>query len=168
MNVEKTKRKHQAWMQKLQRTLFSGGVEAELFAQIKGKFEPRNRRSMFILAMLGIVEGVILIAGNLTSGGAAPALPLYIALFVISIVIAVFSLSAFAQDFPAGIPNEICEVEQDDHTYSIFSLKDEDGFVGYYLKVTLGEAPFPPGVTGALGSLVSLALLYPLVRGRKD
>ena len=41
-------------------------------------------------------------------------------------------------------------------------------FVGYYLKVTLGEAPFPPGVTGALGSLISLALLYPLVRGRKD
>ena len=52
-----------------------------------------------------------------------------------ALVIAVFSLSAFAQDFPAGIPNEICEVEQDDHTYSIFSLKDEDGFVGYYLNV---------------------------------
>ncbi len=41
-------------------------------------------------------------------------------------------------------------------------------FVGYYLKVTLGEAPFPPGVTGALGSLISLILLYPLVRVRKD
>lgn len=40
-------------------------------------------------------------------------------------------------------------------------------FVGYYLKVSLGAAPFPPGLTGALGSLVSLALLYPLVRGRK-
>ena len=41
-------------------------------------------------------------------------------------------------------------------------------FVGYYLKVTLGAAPFPPGLTGALGSAVSLALLYPLVRNRKD
>ena len=98
MNVEKTKRKHQAWMQKLQRTLFSGGVEAELFAQIKGKFEPRNRRSMFILAMLGIVEGVILIASNLTSDRAAPALPLYVSLFVISIVIAFFSRSSLLRN----------------------------------------------------------------------
>ncbi len=98
MNAAKAENKRQTWMQQLRRTLFSGGVEADLFAQVKGKFEPRNRRSMFILAMLGIVEGVILIAGNLTSGGAAPALPLYIALFVISIVIAVFSRSSLVRN----------------------------------------------------------------------
>ncbi len=48
---------------------------------------------MFILAMLGVAEGIILIAGNLIKGSLAPAFPMYVALFIASILIAAFSRS---------------------------------------------------------------------------
>lgn len=94
MAAKQTRRPKLTLAQRAQRMLCSGGVEAELFAEVKSEFEPRNRRSMFILALLGIVEGIILITGNFTSGETVPALPLYIALFVISILVAIFSRSS--------------------------------------------------------------------------
>lgn len=86
------------WLRKLRFALCSGGVDPSLFAEVKGEFEARNRRSMFILAMLGICEGVLLISGDLINGAFAPALPLYIALFVVSIGIAAFSRSSLVSD----------------------------------------------------------------------
>ena len=41
-------------------------------------------------------------------------------------------------------------------------------FIGYYLKVSAGTLPFSPAVVAAAGSLLSAALLYILVRGRKE
>ena len=40
-------------------------------------------------------------------------------------------------------------------------------FIGYYVKVTLGIVPVDPGVIGAVGSRISLVLLYSLVRKRE-
>ena len=81
--------------QRVRWALCSGGVDPELFAEVKGEFETRNRRSMFILAMLGVCEGVILVSGDLVNGSFAPALPIYIALLIICIGIAAFSRSNF-------------------------------------------------------------------------
>jgi len=98
VSAREAKRERQTWTQRARRTLCSGGVDPKLFAQVKSEFEPRNRQSMFILAMLGIVEGVILVASNITSDESAPALPLYIALFVACICVAIYSRSNIARD----------------------------------------------------------------------
>ena len=95
MDVKQMRRERQKWTQRLRLTLCSGGVSPELFAKIKGEFVDRNRRSMFILAMLGICEGVILIASDLVKGSYAPAFPLYIALFSVCIGIAVLARSSY-------------------------------------------------------------------------
>ena len=50
-----------------------------------------------------------------------------------TIALAFATLFAFGQDVPAGVRMEVCEVEQDEIGYSIFTYKDEDGDFGYYL-----------------------------------
>lgn len=84
--------------QRIRRVLCSGGVEPALFNQVKGDLEPRNRRSMFILAVLGVCEGVLLISSDLISGAFSPALPVYVALLVVSIGIAFFARSSLAKE----------------------------------------------------------------------
>lgn len=84
--------------QRIRRVLCSGGVEPDLFNQVKGDLEPRNRRSMFILAVLGVCEGVLLISSDLISGAFSPALPVYVALLVVSIGIAFFARSSLAKE----------------------------------------------------------------------
>ena len=84
--------------QRIRRVLCSGGVEPDLFNQVKGDLEPRNRRSMFILAVLGVCEGVLLISSDLISGAFSPALPVYVALLVVSIGIAFFARSGLAKE----------------------------------------------------------------------
>ena len=54
---------------------------------------------------------------------------------IAAIAFACVMLSAWAQDFPAGMRKEIVEIEQDDHEYSLFSYKDADGTFGYYLSL---------------------------------
>ena len=54
---------------------------------------------------------------------------------IATIAFACVMLSAWAQDFPAGMRKEIVEIEQDDHEYSLFSYKDADGTFGYYLSL---------------------------------
>jgi hypothetical protein len=54
---------------------------------------------------------------------------------IAAIALACVMLSAWAQDFPAGMRKEIVEIEQDDHEYSLFSYKDADGTFGYYLSL---------------------------------
>ena len=51
-----------------------------------------------------------------------------------TIVLACVLTSAWAQDFPAGMRNEIVEIEQNEDEYSLFTYKDEDGAFGYYLS----------------------------------
>lgn len=52
------------------------------------------------------------------------------------IALAIVTLSAFAQkNTPAGMRMEIVEIEQDDNEFSIFTYKDDDGTVGYYLSL---------------------------------
>ena len=50
-------------------------------------------------------------------------------------VLACVLTSAWAQDFPAGMRNEIVEIEQNEDEYSLFTYKDEDGAFGYYLSL---------------------------------
>ena len=45
------------------------------------------------------------------------------------------STTASAKDFPAGMRNEIVSVEDDDNQLGIFTYKDEDGTVSYYLSL---------------------------------
>lgn len=52
------------------------------------------------------------------------------------IAVALVSLCAFAQDFPAGMRNEIASSDQDRYGYSLFSFKDQDGTFGYYLGLS--------------------------------
>ena len=52
-----------------------------------------------------------------------------------TIVLACVLTSAWAQDFPAGMRNEIVEIEQNEDEYSLFTYKDEDGAFGYYLSL---------------------------------
>ena len=85
----KVKREHRSQAQRLRRVLCSGGVSPELFARVKGEFESRNSRSLFILAMLGIAEGIILISGDVLSGVFTPTFPLYLTLLALCIGIAV-------------------------------------------------------------------------------
>ena len=54
---------------------------------------------------------------------------------IAAIALTCVMLSAWAQDFPAGMRKEIVEIEQDDHEYSLFSYKDADGTFGYYLSL---------------------------------
>lgn len=54
------------------------------------------------------------------------------------IALVIVTLPAFAQkqkSIPAGMRMEICEAEQNDNAYSIFTYKDEDGTFGYYLSL---------------------------------
>ena len=87
----KIRREHQTWSQWLRWTLCSGGVDPEVFAEVKGEFEPRNRRSMFILAVLGICEGVLLIGSDLANHVFTPAFPVYVALMVVCVGLIVVS-----------------------------------------------------------------------------
>ena len=41
--------------------------------------------------------------------------------------------SATAKDIPVGMRMEIAEVEDDDNDFTLFTYKDKDGTVGYYL-----------------------------------
>ena len=84
-----------AWLRQLRWTLCSGGVDPELFAEVKGEFETRNRNSMLILSVLGVCEGIMLLSGDVMNGAFAPALPLYIALLVGSVGFAALSRSRF-------------------------------------------------------------------------
>ena len=52
-----------------------------------------------------------------------------------TMVLACVLTSAWAQDFPAGMRNEIVEIEQNEDEYSLFTYKDEDGAFGYYLSL---------------------------------
>ena len=52
-----------------------------------------------------------------------------------TLVLACVLTSAWAQDFPAGMRNEIVEIEQNEDEYSLFTYKDEDGAFGYYLSL---------------------------------
>ena len=97
VDVRKMRGRHRTWTQRLRCTLCSGGVDPELFAEVKSEFEARNRRSMFILGMLGICEGVILISSDLASGAFAPALPMYVALLVACICVTAFSRSGLVR-----------------------------------------------------------------------
>ena len=54
---------------------------------------------------------------------------------ITTLALACVLTSAWAQDFPAGMRREIVEIEQDDHEYSLFSYKEEDGSLGYYLSL---------------------------------
>ena len=98
LSAEGEKRPQRSWLQQFRWTLCSGGVSPKLFDVVKGEFVSRNRRSMFILAMLGIAEGVLLITSDLINGSFASALPLYIALFVASIGLAVFAKSGIVNN----------------------------------------------------------------------
>lgn len=93
MDAGKTQQKRRTWAQRARCMLCSGGVDPGLFAEVRSEFEARNRRSMFILAMLGICEGVILISTDLIGGALSPAFYLYVGLFVICIGIAIFARS---------------------------------------------------------------------------
>lgn len=55
-------------------------------------------------------------------------------------VIAIMTLSfdafsASAKDIPAGMRMEIAEVEEDDNEFQLFTYKDQDGTVAYYLSL---------------------------------
>ena len=89
----KTEREHVPWTQWMRRTLCSGGVDPALFSRVKDKLEPRNRRSMFILALLGIAEGIMLISGNAANAATVPSFPMYVALLILCVLIAIFSRS---------------------------------------------------------------------------
>lgn len=52
-----------------------------------------------------------------------------------TLALAFLTLFAVAQNSPIGMKMEIAEVGQDDNEYSIFTYKDPDGTVGYYLSV---------------------------------
>ena len=54
----------------------------------------------------------------------------------LSLAIAFTTLSAFAQNQPAGIRMELFEVEENDNGFSLFTYKDDDGTFGYYMGVT--------------------------------
>jgi hypothetical protein len=54
---------------------------------------------------------------------------------LITLALALTTLFAFAQNFPAGMRMEFIEVGQDDNEFSIFSYKDDDGTIGYYLSL---------------------------------
>ena len=54
---------------------------------------------------------------------------------ITTLALACVLTSAWAQDFPAGMRREIVEIEQNDHEYSLFSYKEEDGSLGYYLSL---------------------------------
>ena len=97
-NERDMQRSKRPWAQRLRYVLCSGGVEPELFAEVKSEFEARNRRSMFILAILGICEGILLISTDFLNGSFDPAFPLYIALFVVSIGIAFFARSGLVSN----------------------------------------------------------------------
>ena len=97
-NMQQKQQNRQTWMQRIRWVLLSGGVEPELFAKVKSEFEPRNRRSMLILAILGICEGVMLISSDLLHGTFAPAFPMYVALLVISIGIVAFTRSSLVSN----------------------------------------------------------------------
>lgn len=73
--------------------LKSGGVAQDLFEELNGEFDQRNRKSMFILSILGIGEGIMLIASDLASGLFEPALPMYTILLITSIVFAILARS---------------------------------------------------------------------------
>jgi hypothetical protein len=96
VSAGKNRRGWKSHARQLRRTLYSGGVAHELFAKVRGEFETRNRKSMFILAVLGACEGVLLIASNCISGSFEPAFPMYVALFAICIGMAVFARSSLA------------------------------------------------------------------------
>lgn len=54
------------------------------------------------------------------------------------VAVAIFTLtlnsfSASAKDIPAGIRMEIASAEENDNEFEIFTYKDENGTVGYYL-----------------------------------
>ncbi len=53
-----------------------------------------------------------------------------------TIAVTIFSICAFAQDFPAGMRNEVASMEQDQYEYSLFSYKDQDGAFGFYLGLS--------------------------------
>ncbi len=55
-------------------------------------------------------------------------------------VIAIFAMtcdafSASAKDIPAGVRMEIVEAGEDDNEFGIFSYKDKDGTVSYYMSL---------------------------------
>ena len=54
---------------------------------------------------------------------------------ITTLALACVLTSAWAQDFPTGMRREIVEIEQDDQEYSLFSYKEEDGSLGYYLSL---------------------------------
>ena len=98
MGVGETRHTKPAWMQRLRRTLCSGGVDSKLFAVVRDEFETRNRKSMFILSVLGICEGLMLVISDVVDGLFAPALPLYVALLVASAAFAAISRSRFVRN----------------------------------------------------------------------
>ena len=56
---------------------------------------------------------------------------LWAVIAIIALSFDTFSVSA--KDIPSGIRMEIAEDEEDDNVFSIFTYKDEDGTMGYYL-----------------------------------
>ncbi len=56
--------------------------------------------------------------------------------FFITVLFAFIAICAFAQkDIPAGMRMEVAEVEENNREYSIFTYKDEDGTLEYYLSL---------------------------------
>ena len=96
-NAGQSEHEHVPWTQWMRRTLCSGGVDPALYRRVKDELEPRNRRSMFILAILGIAEGVILISGNAANAATVPSFPMYVTLLVLCVTIAVFSRSGLVK-----------------------------------------------------------------------
>ena len=45
------------------------------------------------------------------------------------------TFTASAKDIPVGMRMEIAEVEDDDNEFTIFTYKDQDGTLGYYLSL---------------------------------
>lgn len=45
------------------------------------------------------------------------------------------TFTASAKDIPTGMRMEIVEAEQDDNEFTIFTYKDEDGTMGYYMSL---------------------------------
>lgn len=48
-------------------------------------------------------------------------------------MLSIDTFSANAKDIPVGMRMEIAETEEDDNELTLFTYKDEDGTVGYYL-----------------------------------
>ena len=79
---------------------------------------------------------------------------------ILTLTLALATLCAFAQDFPAGMRMEIAGVSEggefDENEFQVFTYKDADGSYGYYLS--LGHTTNILSIFGADGDSFSFGI----------